>query len=143
MSNCNKNKVQPAVITPTLALGSTTSPYLVQVQIMQTLCFPTCAENTPVFNPQYSVKSVSQVSATGYVAIIHVEGIISYVQCGGNCCCTKQQPLSQDFTIPIESATAPTITISQGASVNAVVASGYECCSRAFVCETPLTITAS
>ena len=46
-----------------------------------------------------------------------------------------------EFTIPIASATAPTVTIAQGASVNAVATSDCKPCSRTFVSETPLTIT--
>lgn len=138
---CNCNKIQPAVITPTLAAGSTTSPYYVLVNITQRLCFPTCVEQTPVFNPQFSLKGVAQVATGQYVATIHVEGIISYAQCHGGCGCTKQQPLSQDFTVPIASATAPTVTIAQGASVNNVAANGCQDCSRSFVSETPLNIT--
>lgn len=138
MKSCNK--IQAASITPVIALGSTASPYFVQVNISQRLCYATCADTTPVFAPQYSLKSVAQVGTGQYVATIHVEGIISYVPCRGGCC-TKQQPLSQDFTIPIASATAPTVTIAQGASVNAIAATACKPCSRSFVSETPLTIT--
>lgn len=139
--NCNQNRIQSAVITPTLALGSTSSPYFVQVQILQRLCFACCVDATPVFNPLFSVKSVAQVASDSYVATLHVEGVISYVPCNGNCCCTKQQPLSQDFTIPISATSAPTITIAQGACVNAIAASACQSCSKNFVSETPLTIT--
>lgn len=140
--NCNCNKIQPAVITPTLAAGSVASPYFVLVNITQRLCFPTCVEqNAPVFNPLFSLKSVAQVATGQYVATIHVEGIISYVRCHGGCNCTKQQPLSQDFTVPIASATAPTVTLTQGAAVNTVASNGCQECSRSFVSETPLTIT--
>lgn len=89
-NNCNCNKIQPAVITPVLALGSVASPYFVQVQVAQRLCYPTCVENTPVFNPRFSVKSVAQVAATQYVATIHVEGVISYVKCHGGCDCSSK-----------------------------------------------------
>lgn len=141
MSN-SCNKIQPAVITPVLALGSVASPYFVQVQIAQRLCYKTCVDNTPVFNPRFSVKSVALVAPTQYVATIHVEGIISYVQCNGGCGCTKQQPLSQDFTIPIsKTGTAPVVNINQGASVNAVASVGCQTCGRSFLSETPLTIT--
>lgn len=140
--SCNCNKIQPAVITPTLAAGSVASPYYVLANITQRLCFPACAEqNPPVFNPLFSLKSVAQVATGQYVATIHVEGIISYTQCHGGCDCAKQQPVSQDFTVPIASATAPTVTIAQGASVNTIAASGCKQCSRNFVSETPLTIT--
>lgn len=135
-------KIQPAIITPVLAAGSTTSPYFFQVNISQRLCEKTCAETTPVFAPRFSLRSLATVGTGQYVATIHVEGIISYVPCNGGCNCTKQQPLSQDFTIPIASATAPTaVTIAQGASVNSIAATSCKPCSRAFVSETPLTVT--
>ena len=135
------NKIQPAIITPVLAAGSTTSPYFFQVNISQRLCEKTCAETTPVFAPRFSLRSLATVGTGQYVATIHVEGIISYVPCNGGCNCTKQQPLSQDFTIPIKSATAPTVTIAQGASVNMIAATSCKPCSRSFVSETPLTVT--
>ena len=125
------NKIQAAVITPVLAAGSTTSPYFYQVNITQRLCFPTCADNIPVFNPQFSLKSLSQVGTGRYVATIHVEGIISYVPCNGGCGCTK----------PIQSASTPTVTIEPGAAMNAVAASACQPCSRTFVSETPITVT--
>lgn len=134
------NKVSAAIITPVLAAGSVASPYFVQVNITQKLCYLTCAETTPVFAPQFSLRSVAQVGTGQYVATIHVEGIVSYLLCNGSCC-TKQQPISQDFTIPIASATAPTVTIAQGASVNAVIATARKPCTRTFVSETPLTVT--
>lgn len=139
-SSCNK--IQPAVITPVLALGSVASPYFVQAQIAQRLCFKTCVDNTPVFNPRFSVKSVSLVAPTQYMVTVHVEGIISYVPCNGDCCCTKQQPLSQDFTIPVsKTGTAPVVTLTQGPTVNAVASVGCQTCGRNLVSETPLTIT--
>ena len=141
MGNNNCNKIQPATITPVLALGSTASPYFVQVNISQRLCFHTCVANTPVFTPHFSLVGVSQVGTGQYMATVRVEGIISYVPCGGGCECTKQQPLSQEFTIPVASTTAPTLTIEQGATVNAIAASGCQSCSKSFVSETPLTIT--
>ena len=141
MGNCNCNKIQPAVITPVLALGSSASPYFLQVNITQRLCFQTCVEQTPVFSPSFSLLGVSQVGVSQYIATIRVEGIISYVPCNGGCECTKQQPLSQEFTVPIASTTTPTVTITKGATVNAMAASGCQRCSRQFVSETPLTIT--
>ena len=141
MSNCNCNKIQPAVITPVLALGSSASPYFLQVNITQWLCFQTCVEQTPVFSPSFSLLGVSQVGVSQYIATIRVEGIISYVPCNGGCECTKQQPLSQEFTVPIASTGTPTVTIEKGATVNAMAASGCQRCSRQFVSETPLTIT--
>lgn len=137
----NCNMIQPAVITATLAAGDTTSPYYLQVNISQRLCYKTCADVTPVFNPRFSLVSLDSVGTSQYVATIHVEGIISYVPCGGGCN-TKQQPLSQNFTVPIFSTTALTgVTITAGNVVNSVAASACQNCSRAFVSETPLTLT--
>ena len=135
------NKIPVAVITPVLAAGSVASPYFVAVNISQRLCYPTCTENTPVFNPRYSLKSVARIGTDQYMATVHVEGIISYVPCNGGCGCTKQQPLSQDFTIPIYATSTPDLTITSGEAVNAVVAGGCQKCSRMFVSETPLTLT--
>ena len=136
------NKINSAVITPVLAAGSVTSPYYFQVNISQRLCWPACADLAPVFNPAFSVENVSQVGTGEYVATVKVEGVISYVPCGQSSCCTKAQVISQTFTIPIASATAPTgVTIAQGVSVNTVSTSACQTCGRAFVSETPLVVT--
>lgn len=136
------NKIQSAVITPVLAAGSTTIPYYYLLNITQRLCFPTCADNTPVFTPQFTLVGTTQVGTGQYIATIRVQGIISYVPCNGGCCCTKTQPLSQEFTIPIASATAPTsVTVVAGNTINSVAATSCNPCSRTFVSETPLTIT--
>ena len=136
------NKIQSAVITPVLAAGSTTTPYYYLLNITQRLCFPTCADNTPVFTPQFTLVGITQVGTGQYIATIRVQGIISYVPCNGGCCCTKTQPLSQEFTIPIASATAPTsVTVVAGNTINSVAATSCNPCSRTFVSETPLTIT--
>ena len=135
------NKIQSANITATLAEGSTTSPYAYLVNVTQRLCYPTCVDTTPVFLPQYSLVSSTLVSTGLYSVTINVQGVISYVPCNGGCGCTKTQPLNQDFTILIESATVPTITIAQGTTSNAVSATACQPCSRTFVSETPLTVT--
>lgn len=136
------NKINSAVITPVLAAGSVTSPYYFQVNISQRLCWPACADLTPVFKPVFSLESVSQVGTGEYVATVKVEGVISYVPCGQNVCCTKSQMISQTFTIPIASATAPaSVTLSQGVSVNAVSVGACQNCGRSFVSETPLVVT--
>lgn len=135
------NKIQPALITFTPALGSTASPYAGLVNITQRLCQACCAENTPVFAPQFSVKSIALAGTNLYAVTLHVEGIVSYMPCGCGCCCTKQQPLSQDFVVVISSETVPTVTIGQGASTNAVSVSGCQSCSRTFVSDTAITLT--
>jgi hypothetical protein len=131
-----------ATITPVLAAGSVASPYLFQVNISQRLCNSTCVAQTPVFNPTFSLVGYSSVSTTGYVATVHVEGVVAYIPCNGNSCCTKTQLISQNFTLPFYSATAPTsVSVAQGTAVNSVAASACQNCSRTFVSETPVTLT--
>ena len=135
-------KQNPATITATLAAGSVTSPYFVQVNISQRLCTPTCVDETPVFNPTYSYKSIANVAEGQYVVTVHVEGVVAYIPCGRNSCCTRSQLISQDFTIPLASATAPTsVTIEAGVAVNSIAQVGCQNCSKDFVSESPLTIT--
>lgn len=136
---CKQNS---ANITATLAAGSIDSPYYVQVVIAQRLCSPACGEQSPVFNPAFSLVGYSSVGEGQYVATIKVEGIISYVPCGGNACCTRTQVLSQTFTIPFASATAPTaVTVTSGTTTNAISIVACQSCSRDFVSETPITLT--
>lgn len=131
-----------AIITPVLAAGSATSPYYYQVNISQRLCSPTCVATIPVFNPVFSVVGFSQVGTSQYVATVNVQGVINYVPCNGNSCCTRSQVINQTFTIPFLSVAAPTaVTITQGATVNSVSAAPCQSCSRAFVSETPLNVT--
>lgn len=135
------NKIQPALITFTPALGSTASPFAGLVNITQRLCFGCCVDTTPVFAPQFSIKSIAPAGTDLYAVTVHVEGIISYVPCNGGCCCTKQQPLSQDFVVVVSSETAPTVTLAQGASINDLSATACQSCSRTFVSDTPITLT--
>lgn len=136
------SKQNSAIITATLAAGSTTSPYYFEVNISQRLCNKTCVEAQPSFSPIFSLKGVSNVGTNQYVATIHVEGVIVYTPCDGNVCCTKSQLVSQDFTIPFASATAPTsVSVTAGAPVNAIAGSLCQKCSRQFVNETPITLT--
>jgi hypothetical protein len=140
--NCNCNQVKPPIITATLSAGSTTSPYSVLVNITQQLCYKKCAESTPVFNPRFSVVSFAKVSTAQWVATIHCEGIISYVPCNGGCSCTKQQPLSANFTVPFTSATTPTApTVTQSTTYNAMAVAGCQECSKTFTSETMLALT--
>lgn len=135
------NKIQSANITATLAAGSTASPFAYLINVTQRLCYPTCVDTIPVFLPQYSLVSTSLVSTGLYAVTINVQGTINYVPCNGGCACTKAQPLNQNFTILISSATVPTITIAQGATTNVVSATACQPCSRTFVSETPVTVT--
>lgn len=137
----NCGMIQPASIDVTPMLGSTASPFAVLCNITQRLCFPCCVGTPPVFDPRFSLKGVSQVGTNMYVATLHCEGVICYTPLNGGCGCTKMQPLSQDFTIPIYSESFPDITLTQGASVNALNATACQNASRSFVSETPLTLT--
>lgn len=136
---CKQNS---AIITATLAAGSIDSPYFVQVTIAQRLCSPACGEQSPVFSPAFSVVGFSEVGATQYVATIKVGGIISYVPCGGNACNTRTQVLSQTFSIPFTSTTAPTsVSVASGVTINTISTVACQSCSRDFISETPLTLT--
>jgi hypothetical protein len=139
-----ENKIQPPIITATLAAGSTASPYYALVNITQRLCYKTCADTAPVFDPVFNVVSFSQIAAGQYVATINVHGCICYVRCGGQCGCTEQQPLNATFTIPFQSSSVPTaVSVSAGTTVNTMSASGCQTCSKLFVSETALTLTIS
>ena len=137
----NKRTI-PACIMATLAVGATaTAPYY-DVNITQQLCAPSCVDETPVFNPQFSVKSIANVGTSQYLITIHVEGVISYVPCNCGSCCTRSQVVSQDFTIPVFSATAITNVITSLGSVkNRLVKVACCSCSKTFVCDAPLTLT--
>lgn len=137
------NSIQSAIITPVLAAGSTASPYSYSINITQRLCSPACAENPPVFAPQFSVENISSLGGTLYAATVRAQGLISYVPCGRTSCCAKTQPLSQSFIIPFTSETAPaSVTVSlAGGVVNSIVTSACQTCSRTFVSECPLSIT--
>lgn len=137
----NKRTI-PACIMATLAVGATaTAPYY-DVNITQQLCAPSCVDETPVFNPQFSVKSIDNVGTSQYLITIHVEGVISYVPCNCGSCCTRSQVVSQDFTIPVFSATAITnVATSLGSVKNRLVKVACCSCSKTFVCDAPLTLT--
>jgi len=136
----NKRTI-PANIMATLAVGATaTAPYY-DVNITQQLCAPSCVDETPVFNPQFSVKSIANVGTSQYLVTMHVEGVISYVPCNYGSCCTRSQVVSQDFTIPIFSATAITsVTPSMGSVKNRLVRTDCCSCSKTFSCDAPLTL---
>lgn len=130
-----------ANITATLAAGSVASPYQYLINITQKLCKPSCVEQAPVFAPVFSLVGITQVGEGQFLATIHVEGVISYVPCDGNVCCTKSQLISQDFTIPIAAATVTTVTIAKGTTINTIAGAPCKKCSRNFVSESPLVVT--
>ena len=130
-----------ANITATLAAGSVASPYQYLINITQKLCKPSCVEQTPVFAPVFSLVGITQVGVGQFLATIHVEGVISYVPCDGNVCCTKPQLISQDFTIPIAATTVTTVTLAKGTTINTIAGAPCKNCSRNFVSESPLVVT--
>lgn len=132
----------PANITATLAVGATaTAPYY-DVNITQQLCTPACVDETPVFNPRFSVKSIANVGTSQYLVVMHVEGVINYVPCNCGTCCTRSQVVSQDFTIPVFSATAISgVTAAVGIVQNGIARLACCDCSKTFVCDAPLTLT--
>ena len=84
----------------------------------------------------------AKVADNQYMVRVHLEGTIVYVPCDGNECCTKTQLISQDFSIPVASATAPTtVTVEGGTPVNAIVRQPCQKCSRTFVSEAPRSLT--
>ena len=137
----NKRTI-PANITATLALGSTaTAPYY-DVNITQQLCTPACVDETPVFAPTFSVKSIANVGTSQYLVVLHVEGVINYIPCNCGPCCTRSQVVSQDFTIPVYSATAiNSVTPAIGVIQNGIAKIACYSCSKTFVSDVPLTLT--
>lgn len=142
--NCNPRQIPAPNITPTLAAGSVASPYYFLVNITQRLCHKTCATEQPVFNARFSLVSFARVGVNQYVATVNVQGIISYVRCGGGCDCTEQQPLNANFTIPFGfTGTPANVAIAQGATINSMSATDCAKCSKIMVSETPITLTVS
>jgi hypothetical protein len=137
----NKRTI-PAIITATLAVGATaTAPYY-DVNITQQLCTPACVDETPVFTPSFSVKSIAKVGTSQYLVVLHVEGVINYVPCNCGTCCTRSQMVSQDFTIPVFSATdINSVTPTIGAVQNGIARIACCSCSKTFVSDAPLTLT--
>lgn len=135
-------KNNSAIITPILAAGSTTSPYQFDVNVTQRLCFGACVGQSPIFNPTFEVEGISLLSPGLYGVTVLMKGTIQYVPCGQSNCCSKMQIISQEFNIPVASATAlTTATVTAGVAVNAIVGEPCQNCSRQFVSDIPLTLT--
>lgn len=141
--SCNSdNRIAHPIISVTPSLGSTTSPYQLQVTINQRLCARACKENTPVFLPQFNVESITFVGGTQYMVQVRVQGAINYAKCGCGCCGTMSQPLNAVFSIPVTSVTAPkTVVITKGNTVNGVETSNCQVCGRQFVSDSFVTLT--
>lgn len=144
MCNCNQNnRIASPIISVTPSLGSTTSPFQLQVTINQRLCAKVCKENIPVFQPTFTVLRTTNVGGTQYMVDVQVEGSISYVKCGCGCCGVMPPlPVNATFSIPVTSATAPTaVTIEKGITVNAVQTPNCQMCGRTFISDNFLTLT--
>lgn len=138
----NNSKTIPAEIHATLAIGSPAAAPYYDVNIVQRLCGQACADETPVFVPVFSVLSHEEVGASKWLVNLHVEGVIHYIPCGCGSCSTKQQIVSQDFSIPVFSATGISgVTVSADPSFNYVSKVCCKDCSTTFVSNTPITLT--
>ncbi len=134
-------RTTPAIITTTLALGATTAAPYYDVNITQQLCTPACIDETPVFNPKFSVKNIARVGTSQYLIVMHVEGVINYIPCNCGSCCTRSQVISQDFTVPVFSTTAiNAVTAEVGAAQNGIARISCCDCSKTFVSDVPLTL---
>lgn len=138
----NKQTI-PAIIVATMAAGKTSSPYIFNVAITQSLCEATCVDEKPVFTPSFSVVDIESAGITNlYNITIHVEGVVNYTPCYCSTCCTRSQIISQDFVLPIYSTTAiADITLSSGSASNGVVKHSCCNCSKIFVCDVALSAT--
>lgn len=100
------------------------------------------SKSEEIVDARHLLVGFSQVGTGQYVAVVRVQGCICYNPCGTDGCCSRTETVSQTFTIPFESATAPTsVTVAAGNTVNAVSVTGCQSCGRTFVSETPLTLT--
>ena len=101
MNYCQNNRIAAPIINVTPSLGSTTSPYQLQVTINQRLCARVCQQNTPVFIPSFEVTDITNVGGTQYMVQVRVQGTISYTRCGCGCEGAMSQPLNTTFSIPV------------------------------------------
>lgn len=136
------SKTLPAIIHAVLASGATATAPFYDLVIEQQLCRCVCVDDTPLFAPTVTVQSIENVGTSQYLVNMHVEGAISYIPCGCGACESQTQVLSQDFSVPIYSATAITgATPTIGVVANAMHRRSCERCNKHFVCEVPLTLT--
>ena len=131
---------QSAIITATVAAGSTASPYYVDVDIRQQLCQKTCVMSVPVFAPQFQVLDVKTVGTSQYELLVNVQGAISYCPC--HKCKATVVPINQNFVVPIFSAAVvESATIAVGTVNNRMIRNGCRPCSSRFMSQVPLSIT--
>ena len=132
----------PAIIIATLAASSVASPYFYSVSITQRLAKSACVASAPVFDPKFSVLGFREISTGQWIVTVHVEGVIAYVPYGQKPCSAVPQPLSQDFYLPIFSATPITnVEINYGNAFKAMIRNECMPCSRTFQCNVPLRVT--
>lgn len=135
-------KTIPANITLTLAAGSESSPYYYNMRVRQQLCQSSCVDEQPSFRPSVLVKSIENVGISQYEITCHVEGTIHYIPCGCNSCATRAQLISQDVVIPVFSTVAiTTAAVVVGVPNNYIEKDACCNCSKAFVCDVPLTLS--
>lgn len=130
---------QSAIITATVAAGSATSPYYVDVDIRQQLCQKTCVVSVPVFAPQFSVVGFKSVGTSQYEVEINVQGAISYCPC--HQCKANVVPINQNFIVPVFSAAAISeVTVTAGAPNNSMIRNGCRPCSSRFLSQIPISL---
>lgn len=132
--------------TPTisiqLAAGSVASPFFLDVVIRQKLCRETCADETPVFAPAFTVLSTEEVADGQYIITIGVQGTASYIPCGCGQCSTRTMVISETFAVPYAAEAAPTsVTVTAGATENTIIAEPCHRCGDIMQSRTPITLT--
>lgn len=134
-------KHKKAIVNAVLSAGSTDTPFNYVCNVTQQLCTATCKSVVPAFIPTFTLKGFAPMGNSQYVATVHVTGVVSYVECGKSSCCTRQQLISEDFSLYIKSEAEPSsIELTQGKTVNAVSQEGCKKCTDIFVSETQLSV---
>ena len=128
-----------AIITASLAAGSTAAAPFYDVNIKRQLPSKTCVASAPVFAPAFSVLSVTPVGESQHEILVHVSGTINYHGCRQ--CEATQVVVSQSFLIPVYSATAiESATITAGVPQNRMIPNGCKPCSTQFESNIPITV---
>ncbi len=129
-----------AIITATVAAGSTATAVYVDVDIQQQFCKKTCVASVPVFAPVFTVAEIKPVGTSMYELIVNVQGSISYNACHE--CGATVVPVNQNFVVPVYSVAAiESATIVPGIISNSMIRNGCRPCSSRFDSKSPLTIT--
>lgn len=129
-----------AIITATLAAGSSASPYSYDIVVHQQFCQKTCVSRVPVFAPQITVERILPVGTNQYELVLNVQGTIAYTPC--HACESAVVPVNQYIKVPVFSATAiESATIVQSPVQNSMVRNGCKPCSSRFESRIPISIT--